>query len=106
MDVGLMLSRNEAFGRVTVEYMMQNLAVIASDTGANPEIIKNGLTGLLYHYGDAVHLAEQMLYYVENVDKMKEVAKEGMSHVHKCFTSTQNSLNIYSTYCELINLQD
>lgn len=39
MDVGLMLSDNEAFGRVTVEYMHANLAVIASKSGANTEII-------------------------------------------------------------------
>ena len=32
-------SRNEAFGRVTVEHMYTGLAVIASDSGANPEII-------------------------------------------------------------------
>ena len=38
-----MLSKNEAFGRVTVEYMLQNLLVIATNTGANSELVIMGL---------------------------------------------------------------
>lgn len=37
--IAVMASRCEAFGWVTVEYMMSGLAVIVSNTGANPEIV-------------------------------------------------------------------
>lgn len=104
MDVGLMLSRNEAFGRVTVEYMMQNLAVIASDTGANPEIIDNGENGLLYHYGDVDDLVKQILFYVDYKDKMIEMANRGMNHARNCFISARNSENVYNTYQSLVSL--
>ena len=63
-----MLSKNEAFGRVTVEYMLQNLAVIASDAGANSEIIENGVSGLLYRLGDVDDLARKMIMYLEDKD--------------------------------------
>ena len=57
MDVGLMLSTSEAFGRVTVEFQMQNVAVVASDAGANAELIESGRTGFLYPLGQPESLA-------------------------------------------------
>ena len=51
-DCGFMCSRSEGFGRVTVEYMMAGLPVIASDSGANSEIVKDGKNGLLYQQGN------------------------------------------------------
>lgn len=103
MDVGLMLSRNEAFGRVTVEYMLQNLAVIASDTGANEEIITNGVNGLIYHYGDAEGLARQMQIYLDDVAYMQRVAAAGKAHALECFISVKNTAEMYRTYCGLVN---
>ena len=47
-DVAIMSSPNEAFGRTTVEYMMNALPVIGYIGGATPEIIIDGKTGFLY----------------------------------------------------------
>lgn len=47
-DVAVMASDNEAFGRVTVEYMASGKPVIASNTGANPELVVDGDTGWLF----------------------------------------------------------
>ena len=38
--------KRQGFGRVTVEYMCAGLAVIASDCGANPELIQHDVTGI------------------------------------------------------------
>lgn len=65
-DVGLITSRKEAFGRVTVEYMLASLPVIASDSGANPELIDDGITGLLYVAGDCAALSEKMSIYMND----------------------------------------
>ena len=64
-DVGLVCSRSEAFGRVTVEYMMAGLPVLASDTGANPELIREGVDGHIYSYGDIQDMATKLLKMVE-----------------------------------------
>lgn len=102
MDVGLMLSRNEAFGRVTVEYMMQNLAVIASDTGANPEIIDNGLNGLLYCYCNTNELADNMIEFAVKKNVMCDMAKRGMQHALETFTSNKNTKQVYNVYTTLL----
>ncbi|MBF0673453.1 MAG: glycosyltransferase [Salinibacterium sp.] len=47
-DVGVTASDSEAFGRVTVEYLALGLPVIATDAGANPELVEHGVTGWLF----------------------------------------------------------
>jgi glycosyltransferase involved in cell wall biosynthesis len=47
-DVAVMASDCEAFGRVTLEYLSLGRAVIASRSGANPELVAEGETGWLF----------------------------------------------------------
>lgn len=53
-DAELVLSSREAFGRVTVEAMMASNPVIATNAGANPELIQDGVTGLLLNVDTAL----------------------------------------------------
>ena len=101
-DVGLMLSQNEAFGRVTIEYMMHGLAVIASDTGANPEILENGKIGYLYHLGDYQDLAQKMRLLIENKTKIIEFSEKGRAKALNCFSSKQNTRGIWDIYKQLL----
>lgn len=61
-DVGIICSRAEAFGRVTVEYMMASLCTVASSAGANLEIVEEQC-GILYKEGSAQALAK----VIENI---------------------------------------
>lgn len=97
-DVGITASTNEAFGRITVEYMMQNLAVIASDTGANPEIISDGETGMLYHSGDARQLADRMRMLIEDRDMLLRLSANGKRQACERFSSVKNSDSIFNLY--------
>ena len=101
-DVGLTASTNEAFGRTTVEYMMQNLAVIASDTGANPEIVSDGETGLLYRLGDEGQLADRMQQLLEDRHLLLRLAANGRRQACERFTSVRNSDSIYRLYTTLV----
>ena len=102
MDVGIMPSRSEAFGRVTVEYQMQNLLVIANEAGANPELIENNVTGLLYPTGNYQSLADKMQWVMEHPLRMQEIAQKGMEHAHQFFTSKRNTREIYELYQKLL----
>lgn len=101
-DVGLMLSTSEAFGRVTVEYMMHNLAVIVSDMGANSEIVENGKSGLVYPLGNVVLLADKMQELVENRPLLELLAAGGKQRAMTHFTSVRNSNEIYDLYQTLL----
>jgi glycosyltransferase involved in cell wall biosynthesis len=58
--VGLMCSRSEAFGRVTVEYLRRGRPVIGTRSGGTPELTEDGVTGLLYDPGDIEALADHI----------------------------------------------
>ena len=66
MDVGLMLSRREAFGRVTVEYMLNYMPVIGVNSGATPEIVDDGVTGYVCPLNDDEYIAAVMKKFIDN----------------------------------------
>ena len=97
-DIGVVCSRAEGFGRVTVEYMAAGLAVVASDCGANVELVENGRTGLLYRYGEPKDLAEKICFLIENRDACDRMAMDGEINVKKRFTTERNVKEIYDVY--------
>lgn len=70
---GLMCSKKEAFGRVTIEYMQNKLVTIGSNSGGTPELIEDGKTGFLYEPGNVEELAEKMKRVYENYNAMQPI---------------------------------
>lgn len=103
MDVGLMLSKAEAFGRVTIEYQLHNLAVIASDSGANSELIEDNKTGLLYRLGDVEALKKKMSLLISDPDKLKSIALSGYKNANSTFKSINNSNAVFDVYNRCAN---
>ncbi|MDE5871792.1 MAG: glycosyltransferase family 4 protein [Muribaculaceae bacterium] len=105
MDIGVMASSHEAFGRTTVEYMMAGLAVIASDGGANKEIVTDGDTGLIYKSGDPESLADRIESLISNPEERERLAVNARKSAEKNFSSRANSDAVYNLYKEILNLQ-
>ena len=95
--IGLMCSKAEGFGRVTVEYMHAGLVVIASDTGANLELIQDQTTGLVYHREDVKTLTQKLIYVWEHKDKIAEIADRGKKEAEK-YTKEKNAREIFAQY--------
>lgn len=106
MDVGIMSSRQEAFGRVTVEYMLNSMPVLATDSGANAEIIVEGETGFLVPKEDYRFLACRMQRLIEDRELLCRLGKEGRKRAVQRFTSLKNTEAIYKLYGELINSRE
>lgn len=85
-DIGVICSRAEGFGLATVEYMLAGLCVIASNTGANKELIIDGENGLLYKFGDKNALMEKIEYFNENRNMIDEFGKKGRARALKYFS--------------------
>ena len=102
MDIGVMASSHEAFGRVTVEYMMAGLAVVASDGGANKEIITDGTTGLIYHNGNVDELTDRLATLITDLPIRKRLSKNGQETALRRFSSKANSDAVFSLYKEIL----
>lgn len=59
-DVFVMPSAKEGFGFVFLEAMQYAKPVVAADKGGSPEVVKDGVTGLLVRYNDVRQLAESL----------------------------------------------
>ncbi len=95
-DIGVVCSKSEGFGRVTAEYMMSGIPVIASNTGANKEIIRNGMDGLLYEYGNPADMADKIQYIFEN--SYVSWGNNAYNHAVEEFSDYVNARKIYDIY--------
>lgn len=105
MDIELICSKKEAFGRVTVEAMMAGNVVVGANTGATVELISNGYNGLLYEQGNVEDLTKKIEFLINNREKIISMSKKGKEVAESKFTSKINADNIYNLYKEILNLK-
>jgi glycosyltransferase involved in cell wall biosynthesis len=81
----------ECFGRVTIEAMTFKLPVLGTDGGGTPEIVEDGVTGLLHPIGidGQQRLAKNILTLVENRARAKAMGEAGWKRVQENFTSAR-----------------
>lgn len=101
-DVEIVASKQEAFGRVTVEAMLSANPVMASDSGANPELVREGETGWLFESGNALALAEKMKYVIENYREIQRMGNYAYKFAKTRFLSEKNTEQIEALYKELL----
>ncbi|MBT8940309.1 hypothetical protein BTI77_07490 [Lactobacillus delbrueckii subsp. bulgaricus] len=101
-DAGLTCSNAEGFGRVTVEYMMAGLCPIVSNTGANPEIVDNGVNGLVYQKGQPQDLANKIQFVVEHRSVAHGMGVIARNKAFTKFSMKKHADQIYSLYKELL----
>lgn len=102
MHLGLMCSRDEAFGRVTVEYMLHGMPVIASNSGANTELIKENINGAIYTIYNANELAEKISKFVTQPDLLKLMGETAYDYGKENFSSERNAALIYEAIQEVV----
>lgn len=97
-DIGIVNSKCEAFGRVTIEYMSSGLLVLACSTGSNIELIKNKKTGLLFKRNDANSLEDALKLIINNNKLVKEISIEGRKYSTNKYSKEENAKNVYKLY--------
>ena len=78
--------------------MAAKLCVVASDTGANPELVTDGVTGYLYKFGDIKDLHNKLLFLYNNKKVIKEIGERSYKAVENRFTTERNANEIYKVY--------
>lgn len=101
--IGLMCSKSEGFGLVTAEFMFAKLGVIASNTGASPELIENDVCGLNFETSDYKSLAEKILFYYNNRDAIVKHSNAAQEKASLQFKADTNAERIYKAYVDLLS---
>lgn len=102
-DVGVVNSRCEAMGRVTIEYMMSGLCVLASNRGANPELLGNGSYGYLYEYENVNSIVEVLEYIALNREECRAIGLKAHKYALNEFSIEKNVSKYIELYRRCIN---
>lgn len=97
-DVGLNCSNAEGFGRVTVEYMMSGLCPLVSNTGANPEIVTDGIDGIMYKKGDVLDLSNKIRCLMRDKNMIAKLGKRAREKTLAVFSMKSHAKNMNELY--------
>jgi len=95
----------ETFGLVAAEAMSHGLPVIASRTGALPEIVEDGVTGFLFKPGNTKELASKMKLLWENPDLCRKMGKAARDKVIREYGEDLYYRRLIETYHRAIDLE-
>ncbi len=98
----VMCSRDEAMGRVTVEAMASGLPVIGHASGGTPELVRDGITGLLYPDGPSA-LATRLLELIGDLPRARQMGRAGMEEAAQRFTVEGYAKEVLAVYREVLS---
>ena len=83
-DVFTLPSGGEAFGMTLLEAMASGVPVIASNSGACPEVVGNA--GILFSRGNHIELAKKILRLSHEKELLRKLSETGLKRVKETFS--------------------
>ena len=101
-DLFVMSSVTEGLGTSLLDAMACERAVVATRAGGIPEIVEDGVTGLLVPPRDARALAGAMVRALEDAALRRRLAKQGFARVRERFTVERMVAETAALYARLV----
>jgi glycosyltransferase involved in cell wall biosynthesis len=102
IDLFVMASLWEGFGLVFLEAMAAAKPIVATRVSAIPEVVADGVTGLLVPPQDSGALAEAMLLLLNAPERGRQMGKAGLIRLQEHFTEERMVDEIECLYLELL----
>jgi glycosyltransferase involved in cell wall biosynthesis len=103
-DVFVLPSHGEHFGRVLIEAMAMEKAVVATDSGGVPEIVSHGETGWLVEAGHPDRLAQAVGRLLCDGTEARQFGESGRRVVENRFSLQGHVHHVQSLYQELMGV--
>ena len=101
MDISVLCTHSEGFGRVIVEAMAQGTPVVGTAIDGVPEIIRHGSNGLMHAHEDHEDLARCLAALLDDSGYAARLAAAGKIDAAERFSADAFVLNIESLYKRL-----
>lgn len=101
-DLIIVPSGLEGMGSIIIESCALKKAVIASNTGGIPEIIKNNETGILFKNGDYTELADKIISLVDKPESIEKLGLNCYNEVVKKFDAKEIASKTALFYLSLL----
>ena len=83
MDIVLMPSRSEGFGLTAIEAMAHGCVMVASDVGGLPEVVRDGICGLLHRTEDIADMASKISTLIGDEALFNQLRAQSLVEVGK-----------------------
>jgi len=100
-DVVVLTTYRETFGLVLAEAMRVGTAVIGSNAGGVPEIIRHNETGMLFEPGNPEQLATCLSDLQRNPTKRASLSKAGKAYADKMFGEKEHYASLEKSFVAL-----
>ncbi|MBI4707079.1 MAG: glycosyltransferase [Candidatus Omnitrophica bacterium] len=101
LDVFVLPSLTESFGRVLVEAMAAKKPIVSFNVGGVSEVIEDGRTGILVKSKDYKMLAEKIIFLLQNPEMARSMGDAGRRRCEELFDLNLCVKIIQSLYKEL-----
>jgi len=98
-------SLNEPFGRVIIEAMQYDIAIIGSNNGGIPEIIDDGKDGILFETGDVKALSKAIENLIDDHDKRTKLGLQGKEKINTMFSEKNFNRELIKTYDQILKIK-
>ena len=102
-DLFVLPSLTEGLPNVILEAYAAEKAVVATDVGGNPEVVRDGETGFLVPAGDVSALAEKIVSLIKNQELLIRMGKAGYQKVKSGFSFESQTQKLEAIYNEVLN---
>lgn len=101
-DIAVLASRQEAFGLSMAEAATMGLPGVASRVGGIPEVVEDGITGLLVSPEDPEALAAALRTLATDAELRRRMGDAARERALSLFSVEQNAASFHSAYEELL----
>lgn len=102
IDIFVLPSLSEAMSNSLMEAMASECCAIASRVGGNPELVEDGVRGLLFQPGDADDLARVLRLAILDTELRRRLARAGHDFLHADFSTAASARRMAEIYERLI----
>jgi glycosyltransferase involved in cell wall biosynthesis len=106
LDILVVPSLNEAFGRVVIEAMAMKTPVIATIVGGIPDIIEDGINGFLISPNNPTTLSEAVVKLLSNNNLHDRISQHGKKTVEKDYSVSTHIKKIQTLYRSVIHMNN
>jgi glycosyltransferase involved in cell wall biosynthesis len=103
-DLFVLPSRSEGFGRVNLEAMAMGKPVISTNVGGIPEVVLDGVTGILVPPGKPKALSHAIMRLLDDPGLRESMGREGRRRVEGNFTLKAHVQGIEKIYGEILRI--
>ncbi len=93
----------EPFGLVIAEAMAMGKPIVAARAGGIPEIVQDGIMGLLFEPGNSSALAEAILAILKDKERASVMGEAGRQRIERFFTAEGNAKQVENIYSRLLD---